>query len=160
MIFLAVGTIMPFDRLVRAVDEAIDARLINTPVFAQIGQTKLKPKNMEYASVLTKDEFDRKVTEAEFLISHAGIGSITMAGERGKRLIVMPRLKRYGEHVNDHQVATARQFGALGHILVANGADELFRKLREVGSFAPVPRMCQPDRVAHRISQLLQSIDD
>lgn len=158
MIFLTVGTVMPFDRLVQAVDDAVAAGVIVTPVFAQIGETSLRPKNMEYAAVLDKHDFDRKVGEAEYLISHAGMGSITTALERNKRLLVMPRRKQFHEHVNDHQVATARKFSALGHVLVAYDAGEMPRRLQEIVSFTPAPRVSQADRVAGRIMQFLEQI--
>jgi UDP-N-acetylglucosamine transferase subunit ALG13 len=158
MIFLTVGTVMPFDRLVQAVDEAVAAGIILTPVFAQIGETSLRPRNMEYAPVLDKQDFDRRVTEAEYLISHAGMGTITTALERNKRLLVMPRRKRFHEHVNDHQVATARKFGALGHVLVAYDAGEVPRRLQEIVSFTPAPRVSQADQVAGRILQFLEQI--
>jgi UDP-N-acetylglucosamine transferase subunit ALG13 len=158
MIFLTVGTVMPFDRLVKAVDEAVEAKIITMPVFAQIGETNLMPRNMEYASVLEKRDFDRKVEEAEYMISHAGMGSITMALEQKKRLLVMPRRRQYREHVNDHQVATARKFGELGHVLVAYAAAELPLRLREIASFVPVPRISQADQVAGRIRQFLDQI--
>jgi UDP-N-acetylglucosamine transferase subunit ALG13 len=158
MIFLTVGTVMPFDRLVQAVDEAVAAGVIATPVFAQIGETSLRPRNIEYATVLDKHDFDRKVAEAEYLISHAGMGSITTALERNKRLLVMPRRKQFREHVNDHQVATARKFGALGHVLVAYDAGEMPRRLQEIVSFTPAPRVSQADQVAGRIMQFLEQI--
>ncbi len=158
MIFLTVGTVMPFDRLVQAVDDAVAAGVIVAPVFAQIGETSLRPRNMEYAAVLDKHDFDRKVAEAEYLISHAGMGSITTALERNKRLLVMPRRKRFHEHVNDHQVATARKFSALGHVLVAYDAGEMPRRLQEIVSFTPAPRVSQADQVAGRIMQFLEQI--
>ncbi|MBM4028210.1 MAG: glucuronosyltransferase, partial [Planctomycetes bacterium] len=104
MIFLTVGTVLPFDRLVRAVEQAIEAKLITVPVFAQIGETSFRPRYMEWVPTLEKPAFDQKIAEASFVIGHAGMGSMMMALERRKRLLVMPRMKRYGEHVNDHQV--------------------------------------------------------
>ncbi len=104
MIFLTVGTILPFDRLVRAVDDAIEAEVITAPILAQIGRTSFRPRHMDWVTALEKSEFDQKVTEAAFVISHAGMGSIMIALERRKRLLVMPRRKQYGEAVNDHQV--------------------------------------------------------
>jgi UDP-N-acetylglucosamine transferase subunit ALG13 len=158
MIFLTVGTVMPFDRLVQAVDDAVAAGIIRTPVFAQIGETSLRPRNMEHVPVLDRHDFDRKVAEAEYLISHAGMGSITTALERNKPLLVMPRRRQFREHVNDHQVATARRFGALGHVLVAYDAGEMPRRLQEIVSFTPAPRVSQADRVAGRIMQFLEQI--
>ena len=155
MIFVTVGTVMPFDRLVKAVDDAVAARIIVGPVFAQIGETDFRPRNMEYASVLGRGEFEGRVAEAEYMISHAGMGSIATALVHNKRLLVMPRRRRYREHVNDHQVATARKFGELGHVLVAYDVAELLLRLREIALFVPVPRISQADQVAARIRRFL-----
>lgn len=158
MIFLTVGTILPFDRLVRAVDEAIEAKAVTMPVFAQIGRTSMRPRNMDWVPVLEKAAFDQKVAEAAFVISHAGMGSMMIALERGKRLLVMPRMKRYGEAVNDHQVGSARRFAEMGHVLAAYDSTELPARLGEIESFLPASRISQADRVAQRISQFLEQV--
>jgi UDP-N-acetylglucosamine transferase subunit ALG13 len=156
MIFLTVGTLFPFDRLVKAVDDAIEGGVIKQPVFGQIGETSLKPKYMEYTQMLTKNLFDEKVSTAGYIISHAGIGSIVMALEHGKPLLVMPRMKRFKEHVNDHQVATARKFEELGHILAAYSEEELPGKLHQLKTFVPKPRENQANAVAERIAKFLE----
>jgi len=155
MIFLTVGTVFPFDRLVRAVDQAIADGLIAEPVLAQIGDTELKPDNMEYARMVSKDDFKRSMAESEYLISHAGIGSIVTALELNKRMIVMPRLKRLGEHVNDHQVGTAHKFEDLGHVLAAYDVSELRAKIKEIASFKPKPRQANPEPMIQRVSEFL-----
>jgi len=158
MIFLTVGTLFPFDRLVRAVDDAVKSGLVKEPVFAQIGRTSFAPKNIEYVKVLEKHTFDNKVADADYLISHAGIGSIAIALERNKPLLVMPRMKCFKEHVNDHQVATARKFEQLGHVLAAYSVEELPDKIKELSTFRPKPRASQADSVARRIAQFLNEL--
>ena len=159
MIFLTVGTLFPFDRLVKAVDITITKNNGYEKVFAQIGKTNYEPKNIEYTAILENRNFDKKISDADYLISHAGIGTITMALELNKPLLVMPRRKKFKEHVNDHQVATARKFGELGHILVAYTEEELPDKLRELKTFVPKPRENQAKAVAERISIFLNEID-
>ena len=73
MIFLTVGTLFPFDRLVKSVDNAVAEGLIKQKVFAQIGKTSFKPRNMQYVEVLDKKSFDEKVADADYLVGHAGI---------------------------------------------------------------------------------------
>jgi len=160
MIFLTVGTLFPFDRLVRAVDDAVASGVIEQPVFAQIGRTKFVPKNIEYVEVIDKHTFDNKVTASDYIISHAGIGSITMALENAKPLLVMPRMKRYREHVNDHQVVTARKFEELGHILVAYDARDLPEGMRKLKNFIPRERKVNPEAVVDRIRRFLNSLQD
>ena len=95
MIFLTVGTYpLPFDRLVKATDTAIMEGLIEEEVFAQIGLCSYMPQNMEYVEMLQKEAFDSYFQKASSVISHAGIGTITMALDNEKPLLVMPRMKR------------------------------------------------------------------
>jgi len=107
---------------------------------------------------LEKNVFDKRLREASSVISHAGMGTITMALKNHKPLLVMPRLKRYREHVNDHQVATARKFEELGHILVAYETEELPVKIEELKTFVPRKREAQPHAVAERIARFLNDL--
>lgn len=160
MIFLTVGTLFPFDRLVRAVDEAVAEGIIDQQVFAQIGRTNYPPKNIEYVEVIDKHTFDNKVAEANYIISHAGIGSITMALENDKPTLVMPRMKRFKEHVNDHQVATARKFEELGHVLVAYDVEDFPDSICKLKNFIPKKRKANPEAVADRIYRFLSSFQN
>ena len=160
MIFLTVGTQFPFDRLVKSVDQAFDGRLIEEEIFAQIGETSYKPLNFESVVSLEKNVFDKRLREASSVISHAGMGTITMALKNHKPLLVMPRLKRYREHVNDHQVATARKFEELGHILAVYDAKDLPNGIRKLKNFVPRERKANPEAVADRIHRFLNSLQD
>lgn len=160
MIFLTVGTQFPFDRLVRAVDEAFDNGVINEEVFAQIGLSSYRPRNMEYAGMLDKEIFDSCFQKASGIIGHAGMGTITMALDYNKPLLAVPRLKKYGEVVNDHQVAIARRFSELGHILVAYNAEDLPEGIRRMKNFIPRKRKANPHAVADRIRRFLDSLQN
>lgn len=155
MIFLTVGTLFEFDRLVKAVDEYIGADLIEEEVFAQIGPGKYRPNHMNYVQTLDKNKYDRIVQECSAMISHAGMGSISMSLNYAKPLLVMPRQKKYGEHVNNHQLHTAHKFEELGHILVAYDTDELPEKIKLLKTFRPKPRNPNRQGVIDRISQFL-----
>ena len=160
MIFLTVGTQFPFDRLVKAVDDVFDEGLIDEEIFAQIGETSYKPRNFESAASLEKKAFDKRLKEASGIIGHAGIGTITMALKNHKPLLVMPRMKRYREHVNDHQVDTARKFEELGHILAVYDAKDLLNGIRKLKNFVPTERKANPEAVADRIRRFLNSLQD
>ena len=158
MIFLTVGTLFSFDRLVRAIDDACGDDLFDEKVFGQTGTSSYKPRNFEYVEMLNKYDFDLYLTSASSLISHAGMGSIIMALNHEKPLLVMPRLKCFGEHVNDHQVGTARKFEQLGHILVAYNEEDLAEKIKQLKSFVPLPRENQAKAVVDRISRFLNEL--
>lgn len=159
MIFLAVGSQFGFDRLVKAVDDAIERGHISDAVFAQIGPGPYLPKQMEYVVSLEKEVFDKTLNTCEAIISHAGIGNIALALKQGKPLLVMPRRKQYGEVVNDHQLDTARKFEELGHVLAAYDTDELIEKIKLLKTFIPKPRVPNRQGVIDRISQFLATID-
>jgi len=159
MIFLTVGTYpLSFERLVEATDTMITKGFIEEGVFAQVGVCNYKPKNMEYVEMLQKEVYDYYFEKASAVISHAGIGTIMMALDNEKPLLVMPRLQKYGEVVNEHQIATAKRFEELGHVLVAYTEEGLPDKLRELKTFVPKPRENQAKAVADRISKFLNEI--
>lgn len=159
MILLTMGTYpLPFDRMVKAVDEMWHRGLIDEEVFAQIGYGNYVPKYLKYERMMEKEAFDACLASATALIGHAGMGTITLALEHRKPLLVMPRMKKYREHVNDHQVGTARKFEALGHVLVAYEEAELPEKIKYLKGFVPAPRVSQPDQVAARIKRYLDGL--
>lgn len=158
MIFLTVGTQFPFDRLVKAIDELCDRGLIHEQIVAQIGESQYRPRRFEAVVSLDKSAFDRNFQQASAIIGHAGMGTITMALENSKPLLAMPRRKKYGEVVNDHQVVLAIRFEALGHILLARDETELPDKIERLKSFVPRPRKVDSDAVAERINAFLGHI--
>ncbi len=158
MIFLAVGTQFPFERLIKAVDDAFESGWITEEVFGQIGESSYKPRNFQSITFLEKKSFDKCLKDASAVISHAGMGIITIALDNTKPLLVMPRLRQYGEVINDHQLAIARKFSELGHILAAYGVDELPKKIKQLSTFTPKKRVNQLPLVARRITEFLNEI--
>ena len=158
MIFLTVGTQFPFDRLVRAIDRIISEGVIGDKVFGQIGYGACKPSNFECVASMRKGEFDKCFAEASAIIGHAGMGTISMALNGRKALLVMPRLKKYGEVVNDHQLGIAKSFSELGHILAAFGVEDLPDGVRRLADFVPKERRPAPHAVADRISRLISGL--
>jgi len=158
MIFLTVGTQFPFDRLVKAVDEAVSQNGFNEKIFAQIGASSYRPCSFDVVASMEKEVFDKHIREASAIIAHAGMGTITIALEYNKPLLVMPRVKKYNEVVNDHQVAIARKFEQLGHILAAYTEDEIPEKIKQLKSFVPQPRKVQTKAVIERISKFLNEL--
>ena len=123
MIFLTIGAQEPFDRLVKMVDEL--APQLSLPVVAQVSRTGYQVKNMQAFEFLSPAEFESYFQKATLLISHAGMGTIISALVNAKPMVVMPRLGKFGETRNDHQVATAERFGKMGYVQVANTEEEL-----------------------------------
>lgn len=128
MIFVTVGTQLPFDRLVAAVDRWAGTRT-GDRVFAQIGPSDHQPQHIEYAGFISPAECRERMRAAKAVVAHAGMGTILGALEMGKPLLVMPRLAALGEHRNDHQAATARRFAELGSVSAAFDEAQLHARL-------------------------------
>ena len=158
MIFLTVGTQFAFDRLIKAVDEAVSLGATTERIFAQIGDSQYKPVNFDFAHVLDKHEFDDCIHSSNSLIGHAGMGTINSAIEAQKPLLVMPRLKKFGEVVNDHQFTIAKMFEKLGLILAAYDAAEVAAKLELLKTFTPAARVSQASEVANRIHDFIETV--
>lgn len=155
MIFLTVGTQFPFDRLIRAVDQVVSQNGFDEKIVAQIGIGSYQPRGFEGIESIEKELFDRYIHESSAVIGHAGMGTIAMALDSHKPLLVMPRRKKHGEVVNDHQVAIAREFEQAGHILVAYTEDQIPEKIRQLKSFIPQPRKTNAKAVIDRITRFL-----
>ncbi len=125
MIFVTVGTQLPFDRLISAIDDWA-AGHPEAKVFAQIGPgSKLVPNHIEYAEFVSPDRADQLFQQASVIISHAGMGSILTALKYRKPIVIMPRRANLGEHRNDHQWATAEYLGKSPGVSVAWSEEEL-----------------------------------
>lgn len=157
MIFLTVGTQLPFDRLVRVVDEWA-GKSGRDDVFAQIGPSQLQPKWLRYQTFVAPGEFAKHVAAATLVIAHAGMGSILYALELGKPIIVMPRRSELNEQRNNHQLATARRFRELGRIMVAMDEVELLSQLQCLQIPSSMPRIGRfaTDEMLKSVRQLIE----
>ena len=105
MIFVTLGTQdKSFERLLEAIDKAIIKKQITEEVIVQAGYTKYESSNMKILNTIPKDEFLKLMDECTLLITHGGVGSIFDGLKKNKKVIACPRLSKYNEHTNDHQL--------------------------------------------------------
>jgi UDP-N-acetylglucosamine transferase subunit ALG13 len=107
MVYVTLGTMhLGFPRLVHAVDAF--ARDFGERVVVQLGLGATIPSHCEHFAFRSREEVLALQREARVIVAHAGIGSVIDALEVGRPLIVVPRLKRLGEHTTEHQMDLAR----------------------------------------------------
>lgn len=123
-VFVSVGSMMPFDRLVKAMDDWAAAHA-EVPVEIQIGSGKYEPRHAKFVRLMPVADYRLRVAGARLFVAHAGMGSIIAAIEAGKPLLMLPRLQAQGEHNTDHQLATAASIGARPGLHVASDAADL-----------------------------------
>jgi UDP-N-acetylglucosamine transferase subunit ALG13 len=126
-IFVTVGTQLPFDRLISAVDRWASRH--RADVFAQTGSSSLRPKHIQWQDFIDNTEANHRIRAADLVVAHAGMGTILTRLETGLPLIVMPRRAALGEHRNDHQIATAKRLAHLGGLWVVDDEDSLRAKM-------------------------------
>lgn len=138
MIFVTLGTQdKTFERLLKAMDKSIEKGEIKEKVIVQAGNTKYETKNMEILDLISPDKFQQLVDECDLLITHGGVGSILSAVKQGKKVIAAPRLKKYNEHVNDHQKQIIKEFAKDGYIIELEDIDKLGEALQKAKKFKP-----------------------
>ncbi|MFD1215225.1 glycosyltransferase [Microbulbifer celer] len=128
MIFLTVGTQFGFNRLVAAVDKWASNNL-GVEVFAQVGSGTYIPKNFGWCRYLHPVDFEKNMTSAELIVSHAGMGTIIDSLVMAKPCLVFPRRADLNEHRNDHQVATCNKLSEFDGCRIAWDEIDLFRYL-------------------------------
>ena len=109
MIFVTVGTHeQPFNRLVKAIDKLKKDGVITEDVIMQTGYSTYEPKYCKWDKLIPYDQMVKNVEDARIVITHGGPASFIMPLQIGKTPIVVPRQKKFNEHVNDHQVEFAK----------------------------------------------------
>lgn len=113
--FVSIGNAhQPFKRLLNGVLETID--ILPRPVIVQFGYSLFKDTRCLYSPFLSLDQYNRYIQDAQLLILHAGAGSVIKALRAGKRPIVVPRRKKFQEHINDHQLDFAKALSKMDKI--------------------------------------------
>ncbi|WP_449462949.1 PssE/Cps14G family polysaccharide biosynthesis glycosyltransferase [Streptococcus suis] len=126
MIFVILGTQkFQFNRLLQALDDFKKDNVINEDILAQKGYSDFIPSSYETIDFMDKAIFDQKIEEADLVICHAGTGAIITALKKEKKVITVPRLRQYGEHVDDHQKQIATMFSKLGYLETVTSLEEL-----------------------------------
>jgi len=159
VIFVSVGTQLPFDRLVRVVDQwAVSAG--RTDVIAQVGHSSYVPSAIDARPFMSPDEFVRIQRSASLLVAHCGIGSMLSALEIGQPVLMMPRRHSLREHRNDHQIATARHLRTIPGVYIADNERELVESLnRPDALFGAAPISVKaPTRFTGALQSILEEL--
>ena len=167
MIFVTVGSDVPFSRLVKQVD-VWSKDNPGQRIFAQVGRlgpADYVPQAMAWTEMLSADDFDRRCAEARLIVAHAGMGSIISALQIGKPIVILPRSGRLRETRNDHQFATAKRFSDRPGIFVAWSEGDLDAAIGQAAAaimecaLPPLPEYA-PFEFTDRLGRLIRGIDD
>lgn len=124
MILVTLGTQkFQMDRLIQAVDQL--AEVVSEEIFVQSGNSTYEPKHCRAQNFVDAQEFQKMIEECSVLITHSGVGTIMRGIRAGKPVVVVPRLAKFHEHVDDHQVQIAEAFASKNCILYCEDLTKL-----------------------------------
>ena len=126
-----------FHRLLEEIEKNIEDGTIKEQVIVQAGYTKFKSNNMEIFDLIPKEKLEKYQEEANYIITHGGVGSIIESLKKGKKVIAIPRKQKYGEHVNDHQIDIVQTFNEKGYLIGLNDVEELKEEKKKIDDFKP-----------------------
>lgn len=158
MILVLLGTQQnDFSRLLKAVDKAIEEGNIKEEVIVQAGSTKYKSDRMKQFDLIPKDEIESLKKQAHFIITHGGVGSIVSSLKMGKKIIAVPRLQEYGEHVNNHQIEIVESFAKQGYIMKTTDLNNLSTVLSKIENFEPKKYISNTEKMMKLISDYIDN---
>ena len=157
MILITLGTQdKEFTRLLNIVQEQIDKENIKEKVVVQAGYTKYESDDMEIFDLIDREKFSELIEKCDVLITHGGVGSIINGLKNGKKVIVVPRLSKYGEHLNDHQLQITDNFSKEGYIIPLYDGDDLGKILKSIKEFNPKQFKSNTNKIINIISEYIE----
>lgn len=161
MIFITTGSrSFQFNRLLEAVDKAIENGLINDEVFAQIGSSSYKTKHYKSVEFLSHEEFNEKIHNCDIVLTHGGTGVIVNAVKMGKRVVAVPRLAKYQEVVDDHQIQLVQAFEKLGMVTACYDCNEIGDAIEEAKRKEIKPYISNTQTIINSIDAMISGKSD
>lgn len=145
-----------FVRLLKKIDELIESGYIKEKVIVQAGCTIYKSKNMEIFDLIDRDAFNDLINKCSLLITHGGVGSILTGLKNNKIVIASPRLAKYNEHINDHQIQIIDNFSDSKYILSYYEGDDLKKIIEKSKKFKPKEFKSNTSKVIDIITDFIE----
>lgn len=158
MILVMLGTQKnSFHRLLEEIQKCIDKKVINEEVVVQAGSTKFKSKDMKIFDLISTRKLNKLIKEANYVITHGGVGSIVTCLKMDKKVIAAPRFHKYDEHVNDHQLQIIQTFDGQGFIKGIKDVSELEDAIGELPTFNPNKFVSNTKNIIHIVEDFIEN---
>ena len=136
MILVLLGTVPNnFDRLLIEVDRI--AKKSKKKFIVQLGNSKYKPKNVSFFNFKNKEKILEYIKKAEIIISQGGFGSLYDCLQNRKKVVAVPRLKRFNEHATEHQMELVEALEKKGRIIAVYSIEDLESAIQKAYAFQP-----------------------
>ena len=159
MILVLLGTQNnSFHRLLEEIEKNIKDGTIKEEVIVQAGYTKFQSYKMRIVDLISKEQLEQFQYEANLIITHGGVGSIVSSLKRGKKVIAVPRMHEYGEHVNNHQKEIVKDFNDKGYLIGIDKVEDLKQALIKVKDFEPKKYQPNNEKMLKIIEEFIDKI--
>ena len=159
MIFVTLGSQkFQFDRLLQKIDDLAERGIISEKVIAQIGASNYLPRHYEYVRFMDREKFAETMDQCDVVVTHGGTGVIITAVKKGKKVIAVPRLAKYKEHVDDHQLQLLHQFDDLQIICACYELDDFEENYREIRTRQYKPYVSNTHTIIESIEEFLETL--
>lgn len=157
MIFVCIGSRdYQFNRLVRKMDELVGEGVITEHVVMQIGDSQYVPQHCEYYRYIDRDKFKEYQKNARLIISHGGTGALVGALKMEKQVIAVPRLAKFGEHIDDHQMQISSVLYNEGYLRMVTEIDTLGDVIKSFDTDPIVKKYDKPSNIVSIIEKFIQ----
>ena len=159
MILVLLGTQNnSFYRLLEEIEKNIKDGIIKEEVVVQAGYTKFESDKMKIIDLMSKEQLDKFQDEADLIITHGGVGSIISSIEKEKKVIAVPRMHEYGEHVNNHQKEIVKDFNDKGYIIGIEKVEDLKQAIINSKDFEPKKYQPNNEKMLKIIENFIDNI--
>ena len=159
MILVLLGTQNnSFHRLLEKLDELINDKIIKEEVIVQSGYTKYETKNMKIFDMISQEELEKLQDKARVIITHGGVGSIISSIRKKKKVIAIPRLAEYQEHVNNHQKEIVELFNKKHYVIGIEGVEQLKQAILDIEKFIPEQYVSDNQKMLKTIEDFIEKV--
>lgn len=152
MILITLGTQkQQFTRLLNLIEESN----IKEEIIVQAGNTKFDSKKMKILDFLSYEEMNKLIDAADLIITHGGTGSIIAPLSKFKKVIACARLKKYGEHIDDHQIEIVEMFADKNYILKIDENTDINELIKLSKKFKPKKYISNKDKFIKNLKKLI-----
>ncbi len=154
MVLVTLGTQKePFTRLL----DAIEKSNIKDRIIVQAGHTKYESSKMEIFDFIDYDQMSKLEDEADYIITHAGTGSVVGPLKKNKKIIVCARLEKYSEHVDNHQLELVKVFKDAGFVLELKDNENLDDVIEKLKNFTPNKYVSNTENFKNKLKERIDS---
>lgn len=158
MILVLLGTQNnSFHRLLEEIEKLIDKKIIKDDVVVQAGYTKFESNKMKIFDLIPKEELENLQGKANLIITHGGVGSIISSIKKDKKVIAVPRMHQYEEHVNNHQMDIVENFNKQGYIIGIGKVEDLEQAIKEIENFEPKKYQINNEKMLRIVEEFIDN---